>query len=91
VLARAGKRAGLEAVERDGRVVMPAPMFHSLRHTHGSALITAGWDIEEVSARLGHSDVGTTMRVYVHAYDSARCSSAYATGSRRCTRPDRKR
>jgi integrase len=72
VLARAVKRAGLEAVERDGQVVEPAPTFHNLRHSHGSALIAAGWDIEEVSARLGHSDVGTTQRSYVHAYDAAR-------------------
>lgn len=74
VLARAVKRAGLEAVERHGRVVEPAPTFHNLRHSHGSALIAAGWDIEEVSARLGHSDVGTTQRAYVHAYDAARRS-----------------
>jgi integrase len=75
VLARAVTRAGLGAVERDGRVVEHAPTFHSLRHSHGSALIAAGWDIEEVSARLGHSDVGTTQRSYVHAYDAARRSS----------------
>lgn len=75
VLARAVKRAGLEAVERNGEVVVPAPTFHSLRHSHGSALIAAGWDIEEVSARLGHADVATTMRVYVHEYDAARRSA----------------
>jgi integrase len=74
VLARAVKRAGLEAVERGGQVVEHAPTFHNLRHSHGSALIAAGWDIEEVSARLGHSDVGTTQRAYVHAYDAARRS-----------------
>lgn len=74
VLARAVKRAGLEAVEQDGNVVLPAPTFHSLRHSHGSALIAAGWDIEEVSARLGHANVGTTQRSYVHAYDAARRS-----------------
>jgi integrase len=76
VLARAAERAGLQAIERDGRIVEHAPTFHSLRHSHGSALIAAGWDIEEVSARLGHSDIGTTQRVYVHAYDAARRSSA---------------
>jgi integrase len=68
IMARAVKRAELEAVTRDGQVIEPAPTFHSLRHSHGSALIAAGWDIEEVSARLGHSDVGTTQRAYVHAY-----------------------
>ena len=74
VLARAVKRAGLEAVERDGQVVEHAPTFHNLRHSHGSALIAAGWDIEEVSARLGYSDVGTTQRAYVDAYEAARRS-----------------
>jgi integrase len=45
--------------------------FHSLRHSHASALIAAGWDIAEVSARLGHSSVATTQRIYVHQFDAA--------------------
>jgi integrase len=74
VLARAVKRAGLEAVERDGQVLEHAPTFDNLRHSHGSALIAAGWDLEEVSARLGHANVATTMRAYVHEYEAARRS-----------------
>jgi integrase len=75
VLARAVKRAGLEAVEdRHGVIVQPAPTFHDLRHSHASALIAQGWDIEEVSARLGHASVATTQRIYVHAFDAARRS-----------------
>lgn len=66
MLARAVERAGLEAVQRDGRIVEPAPTLHSLRHSHGSALIAAGCDIEEIGARLGHSNVATTQRNYVH-------------------------
>lgn len=88
VLARAVTRAGLEAVKRNGEIVEHAPTFHNLRHSHGSALIAAGWDLEEVSARLGHSDIGTTQRAYVRAYDAARRSderrnrlaTLYATG-----------
>ncbi len=53
-------------------VIEPAPTFHNLRHSHGSALIASGWDIEEVSAPLGHANVGTTRRIYVHAYDAVR-------------------
>jgi len=75
VMARAAKRAGLEAVERHGEIIQPAPTFHSLRHTHASRLIAAGWDIAEVSARLGHANVATTMRIYVHEFDAARRSS----------------
>jgi integrase len=76
VLARAVKRAGLEATEdRHGAVAQPAPTFHDLRHSHASALIAAGWDIEEASSRLGHADVGTTQRTYIHAFDAARRST----------------
>lgn len=78
VLGRAVKRAGLEDEIRDGEIVTPAPTFHSLRHSHGSALIAAGWDIEEVSARLGHADTGITIRNYIHAYESVRRSEARA-------------
>jgi integrase len=61
VLARAAEKAA----------ITPAPTFHDLRHTHASALIAQGWDIESVSARLGHADVTTTQRIYVHAFDAA--------------------
>lgn len=75
VLARAVEGAGLEAVTNaDGEVVRPAPTFHSLRHSHASQLIAAGWDIEEVSSRLGHTNVATTQRIYVHQFDAARRS-----------------
>ena len=74
VLSRAVKQAGLEAIERGGEVVSPAPTFHSFRHSHASALIAAGWDIVEISARLGHSNVATTMRIYAHQFDAARRS-----------------
>lgn len=77
VLDRAARRAGLgEVTDRDGRLVEPKVTLHALRHTHGSALIAASWDIEEVSARLGHADVTTTLREYTHAYDAARRSDA---------------
>ena len=74
VLARAVDKAELGPIERDGKVLEPSPTFHNLRHSHGSALIAAGWDIEEVSARLGHTNVSTTARIYVHEYDAARRS-----------------
>lgn len=66
VLARPVERAGLGSVHDDARgVLSAAPTFHSLRHTHASALIAHGWDIEEVRARVGHSSVATTQRIYV--------------------------
>lgn len=75
VLARAVRNADLGAVtDASGGVAVPAPTFHALRHSHASALIAQGWDIEEVSARLGHADVATTQRTYVHQFDAARRS-----------------
>lgn len=40
--------------------------FHSLRHTHATKLIEAGVSPKAVQARLGHSDIKTTLQTYVH-------------------------
>ena len=40
--------------------------FHDLRHTHASIAISSGEHIKAVSARLGHSDIGFTLRQYTH-------------------------
>lgn len=44
--------------------------FHCLRHTHATMLIEAGANIKDVSARLGHSRVETTLQIYTHQTDS---------------------
>lgn len=68
-----GGRVLAKAVERAG-LATPPPTFHDLRHSHASALIAAGMDIESVSARLGHADISTTQRIYVHAFDAVKRS-----------------
>lgn len=40
--------------------------IHGFRHTHASALFSAGASIKEVQIRLGHSDVQTTLNIYTH-------------------------
>ena len=50
---------------------VPAVSFHSLRHTHASALIKAGIDVVSVSRRLGHSSPVITLRVYAHMFGDA--------------------
>ena len=40
--------------------------FHSLRHTFASRCVEVGFDIKSLSEILGHSNVGTTLNLYVH-------------------------
>ena len=40
---------------------------HILRHTQASIALENGADVVSVSARLGHSDPSTTLRMYAHA------------------------
>jgi integrase len=46
----------------------PRVRFHSLRHSHASALIAAGIDVVKVSRRLGHSSPVITLGVYSHLF-----------------------
>lgn len=40
--------------------------FHMLRHFFATTGIGAGMDVKTLSETLGHADVQTTMRIYVH-------------------------
>lgn len=40
--------------------------FHALRHTFATRGIEAGFDAKSLSEILGHSDISTTLRCYVH-------------------------
>jgi integrase len=53
--------------------------MHTLRHTHASNLLSQGVPVSAVSARLGHSDQTTTMRIYSHALpdDDRRAADAW--------------
>lgn len=48
------------------RLEIPAIVFHGLRHTFATRCIECGCDVKTVSAILGHSNVATTMNLYVH-------------------------
>lgn len=43
--------------------------FHGLRHTFASTLIENKVDVKTVSTLLGHSDIQTTLNIYVHPSD----------------------
>lgn len=40
--------------------------YHTLRHTYATRCIETGIDIKSVSEMLGHADITTTLRLYVH-------------------------
>ena len=49
------------------RAGIPYRNFHALRHTYATRCIEQGVDAKSVSELLGHSDVRTTLRLYVHS------------------------
>lgn len=57
---------------------LPRRSFHALRHTHASALISAGHDVVAISRRLGHKSPSTTLRIYAHLFDKVRKDAAAA-------------
>jgi integrase len=53
------------------RKELPYIRFHDLRHTSGTLLLNQGVHMKTISARLGHSNILTTMNIYGHALESA--------------------
>ena len=42
--------------------------FHTLRHTHASAMIAMGMDIKNLQERLCHTSPTVTLNTYGHLY-----------------------
>jgi hypothetical protein len=57
---------------------LPKVTFHSLRHTHASALIAAGLDVVSISRRLGHASPALTLSIYAHLFENKNESDAAA-------------
>lgn len=45
---------------------LPIISIHGLRHTHASLLLFSGVSIASVARRLGHSNMSTTQKTYLH-------------------------
>lgn len=43
--------------------------LHEFRHSHATLLLNKGIVIHDISKRLGHSDVSTTLNIYTHSID----------------------
>ena len=55
---------------------LPDVTLHGLRHTFASMLNASGeFDIAEISAALRHSNIGTTLNIYTHLFESETKSS----------------
>lgn len=46
--------------------------FHAIRHTFATHLIDAGIDVKSVSSMMGHSDISTTLELYVHPSEESK-------------------
>lgn len=55
---------------------LPQIHIHSLRHTNATLMIANGVSVTTVAGTLGHSNSGTTTRIYAHAIQSAEAASA---------------
>lgn len=45
---------------------IPTITIHGLRHTHASILLYAGVSVASVASRLGHANMTTTQKTYLH-------------------------
>ena len=45
---------------------IPRIKFHGLRHSFATRCIESNCDYKTVSVLLGHSNIGTTLTLYVH-------------------------
>jgi integrase len=57
------RRAFYRVIDRAG---LPRKRLHDLRHGHATQLLLAGENMRQVSAALGHSQIGVTMDTYAH-------------------------
>ena len=56
--------------QTNATIYLPELGLHSLRHTNASLLISSNLvDAQTVAHKLGHSNVTTTMKYYIHAYE----------------------
>jgi integrase len=79
-----GKPIGMSALSSqiyriEDKAGLPHVSLHDLRHTFASMLHSNHIDMAMISRELGHSNLGTTMNIYTHAFgDVAEASRGIA-------------
>ena len=58
----------------------PDVVFHDLRRTHATMLISQGVDAKVVQERMGHRSIQTTLNFYAQATEEGRKEAAGALG-----------
>ena len=53
-------------VKKNGDILPENFHFHDLRHFHATYLLSKGIGVQNVSRRLGHADIATTLSYYSH-------------------------
>ena len=48
------------------RAGLPAVRLHDTRHSYATAALAAGVPVKVLSQRLGHADIGVTLKIYAH-------------------------
>jgi len=69
---------------------LPHCSFHSLRHLNATMSIKAKVPLKNVSARLGHTDIGTTVNIYAEALKSVDREAADKLGELLENKPEEK-
>jgi integrase len=59
---------------------LPEIRLHDLRHSHVSLMVSLGVEYLEISRKVGHSNISTTMNTYAHLYSEKQKSSAQLIG-----------
>ena len=53
-------------IRGDRETCIPKLKYHGLRHSFATRCIEVGCDYKTVSVLLGHSNISTTLNLYVH-------------------------
>ena len=56
--------------------------FHCFRHYHDTYLLMQGVNVKEVSKRLGHSSITTTLDLYAHWVPEMDASATNTIGTK---------